>query len=131
MKKIVGVALTAVLAFSMVGLLVGCGKGANDIENISVGSQVSNEVTISNYEVRLKASVDWPSLSDSDRERIAKAGFDQAQDKIKEAGTHNYNIIGITAEGSLAFQFDREHSLVIIYVSDAKVAEVPVETPEL
>jgi hypothetical protein len=131
MKRIVGVALAAMLAFSMMGLLAGCGKGANDIATISVGTQVSNDVTMSNYEVRLKDSVNWSSLSDSDREKIAKAGYTQAQDKIKEDGVHNYNIIGITAEGGLAFQFDREHSLVLIYVDDAKSAEVAVELPEL
>lgn len=131
MRKIVGVALAAMLALSMFGLLAGCGTGASDIENISVGTQVSNEVTMSNYEVRLKDSVDWPSLSDSDREKIAKAGYEQAQAKIKEDGTHNYNIIGITADGKAAFQYDREHTLLIIYVDDAKVAEVAVEAPEL
>jgi hypothetical protein len=130
MKKLVGIALAAVLAFSMLGLLAAC-KGSSDIETITVGTQVSNEVTMSNYEVRLKASVDWASLSDSSREKIAKAGFDEAQAKIQEDGVHNYNIIGITGDGGRAFMFDREHSLLIIFVNDEKVGEVAVETPEL
>jgi hypothetical protein len=131
MKKFVGVALAAILAFSMLGLLAGCDKGADDIANITVGSQESNGVTMSNYTVRLKDSVDWPSLSDGDREKIAKVGYDQAQEKREEAGTHNYNIIGITADGQAAFQFDRENNVIIIYVNDAKAAEISVEVPAL
>jgi hypothetical protein len=130
MKKIVRVALAAVLAFSMLGLLMGCNGGSSDIVSITVGTQQSNDVTISNYEVHLnKDAAAWAGLSDSAREKIAKSGFDESQAKIKEDGKFNYNIIGLTSDGERAFQFDRQNSLVNIYVANEKVAEVAVTVP--
>lgn len=131
MKKIAGVVLATLLAFSMFGLLVGCGNGSKDIISITVGTNQSNDVEVSNYEVHLsKDAAAWAGLSNSGREKIAKAAFNEAQAKVKEEGKFNYNIIGLTSDGTRAFQFDRQNSLMGIYVDNVKVADVAVTIPE-
>ena len=129
MKRLVTILLAGVLALSSVGLLVGCGADGK-IESVTVGTQVSSDVKISNYMVTLKSSVDWAALSDSEREKLAVAGFDAAQKKIAEDGIFQYNIIGLTANGEPAFQYDRENHTMVIRVNNEKVGEVAVTPPQ-
>jgi hypothetical protein len=129
MKRLVTILLAGVLALSSVGLLVGCGADGK-IESVTVGTQVSSDVKISNYMVTLKSSVDWAALSDGEREKLAVAGFDAAQKKIAEDGIFQYNIIGLTADGEPAFQYDRENHTMVIRVNNEKVGEVAVTPPQ-
>jgi hypothetical protein len=127
MKKISRRVLIVTLAALILGLLTAC-AGANSIEKITVGAQESNGVSVKNYNVFLKDSVDWPALSDKDREKIAVAAFDEAQKKIAEEGTHNYNISGITGD-TVAFQYDGENKVMIIWLDNKPAATVAVTLP--
>ncbi|MDR3037169.1 MAG: hypothetical protein LBU31_02000 [Coriobacteriales bacterium] len=129
MKRLVTILLAGVLALSSVGLLAGCGAG-DKIEGVTVGTQESSGVKISNYKVTLKSSVDWAALSNGEREKIAVAGFDAAQKKIAEDGIFQYNIIGLTADGQPAFQYDRENQKMIISVDSEVAGEVAVTPPQ-
>jgi hypothetical protein len=129
MKRISRRVLVVTLAVLILGLLAACGVGASSIERINVGSQESNGVSIKNYNVLLKDSVDWPALSDKDREKIAIAGFNEAQKKIAEDGIHNYNITG-NANGVSAFMYDAMNQVMIIYLDGTQYSTVAVTPPE-
>jgi hypothetical protein len=130
MKKIIVVVLALVVSFSMFGLLAGCGVGAGDVDRITTGTQESNGVKYTNYIVHFKDSVNWASLSQSDREKLAQIGFDEAQKKIAENQVFNYNVKGKTADGVDAFQFNGEFETLIIKVDGETVGEVPAKMPE-
>jgi hypothetical protein len=156
MYKKVGMALFAVLvSFAMTGLLVGCGEKDNtpgaptsDIVEIAASHQTVNDVIdMTNYTVVFKHTPEeWVALSDAERERIAKAGYDQAVEQIRADAVSNYSVRGTTtpvedAEGNLttqqAFILDVEASVLKICkgveADNAKKpvisAEVPVELP--
>jgi hypothetical protein len=130
MKKIIALALAAVLSILMLGLLTACGRGADDIEAIITGENESNGVRVKTYHAKLKDSVDWATLSDGDREKIAVAAFDEAQKKIAEDDVFNYQISGSDANGQTAFLYGGEKQTMVIYVADEQVGEVPVKVPE-
>ncbi|MDR0347029.1 MAG: hypothetical protein LBH56_01465 [Coriobacteriales bacterium] len=119
MKKIIALALAAVLSLSMLGLLTACG-GANDIERITVSENTTfvpgsdDGATIKIYTVWLKDTVDWTQISASERARIARAGFDAAQEKIAEGNVFNYSIMGVDASGTPIFAYDIERRVVLI-----------------
>jgi ABC-type oligopeptide transport system substrate-binding subunit len=130
MKKIVAALLAVVLSFAMLGLLSACGASASSIDRITTQSQESNGVKYINYYVHFKENVDWASLSQSDREKLAKVGFDEAQKKIAEDEVFNYNISGTTAEGVDAFRFNGAEQTLRIMVDGETVGEIPVEVPQ-
>jgi hypothetical protein len=128
MKKIIVWVLAAVLSLSMLGLAVACSKGAGAINSITSSEQENSRgIKTTNYQVRLKDSVDWPSLSEKDREKTAVAGFEQAQEKALEDEIPRYHVLGIASDGTAAFQYDDEHQVMIILVDDERVGEVAVE----
>jgi hypothetical protein len=129
MKRIVVLALAALLSVSMLGLLAACGRGASDIESITIGEIESNGVDVKVYRVNLKDTVDWAAISEGDREKIAVAAFNEAQKKIAESGVFNYQVIGITATEEVAFSYSGEKQTLIIRVGDEQVGEVAVEVP--
>jgi lipopolysaccharide export LptBFGC system permease protein LptF len=130
MKKIIALMLAAILAVSTFGLLTACGRGASDIERITVSENESNGVGIKIYNVELKDSIIWADLSDQDREKLAVAAFDEAQKKIAEDDVFNYQITG-TADEPAIFMYDHENRKMIIYVAREKVGEVDVTPPEI
>jgi hypothetical protein len=130
MKRIIALILAALLSVSMFGLLAACGRGTSDIESITVGENEANGVSMKIYRVVLKDTIDWAGLSESDREKIATVGFDEAQKKIAEDGTFNYQIIGYNAGEPTAFLYDGEHRTMIIYVAGEQVGEAAVTPPE-
>jgi hypothetical protein len=130
MKKVVTLALATVLSLSMFGLLAGCAKGADDIASVTVGINESNGVEIKVYKVKLEDSVVWADLSEANRERLAVAGFEAAQEKIAEDGTFNYQIIGQAADEPITFLFDAENQRMIVYLAGEQVGEAVVEVPE-
>jgi hypothetical protein len=129
MRKIIALALAVVVSLSILGLLAGCGVGAGDIDKITKGTQESNGVEYVNYTVQLKDSIDWTTISEADREKLAKVGFNEAQKMVTEDGVFNYNIKGMTADGVVAFQFNAETKTVLIIVDNSPAGEVPVEVP--
>jgi hypothetical protein len=130
MKKITALALAIILSVSMFGLLTACGGGASDIESITVGENESNGVSMKIYRVTLKDSVDWAGISEGEREKIAIAGFNEAQKKIAEDGIFNYQIIGYNEAAPDAFMYNGEAHTMIIRVEGEKVGEVGVTVPE-
>jgi hypothetical protein len=129
MKKNVFGVLVVLLSVLLLGLLTACTTGADAIERIVVGSQKSNDVDMKNYQIFLKDTVDWPALSDQEREKIAVAGFEKAQEKIAEDGVHNYNITGIAGDNT-AFQYNGADKVMVIYLDNEQVATVAVTVPE-
>jgi hypothetical protein len=129
MKRIVKGLIVVALSALALGLFAACTAGAGSIDRVVVGSQESNEVAVKNYTVFLKDTVDWSALSENDREKVAVAGFEEAQKKITEDGTHNYSISGI-ANDQQAFLYDGVNKTMIIYLDDEKVGEVAVTVPE-
>jgi hypothetical protein len=155
MYRKVGVALFTVLVSMIVaGLLVGCGgtsdtpgAGAtSDIVRIEASHQTVNDVIdMTNYTVVFKHTPEeWIALSDAERERLARAGFDQAAEQIRTDTVSNYSVRGVTtpvedAEGNLnsqqTFILNVETNVLMICAGadDAKKpiisAEVPVELP--
>jgi hypothetical protein len=156
MYKKTGIALFAVLlSFAMMGLLVGCGEKEDgsgtaaispDIVEIATSHQTVNDIIdMTNYQVVFKyTSEEWIALSDAERERLAKSGYDEAVEQIRADAVSNYNIRGTTtpvedAEGNLTTQqtffLDIEASVLKICAGadDAKKpivsAEIPVELP--
>jgi ABC-type oligopeptide transport system substrate-binding subunit len=130
MKKTIAVLFAAALSLALLGLLAGCGVGANSIDRVTTQSQESNGVRYINYTVHFKENVDWASLSQSDREKLAKTAFDEAQKKIAEDEVFNYNISGATADGVDAFRFNGAEQTLIIRVDGETVGEIPVEIPQ-
>jgi hypothetical protein len=154
MYKKAGMALfTVLLSLVMAGLLGACGDKENtlgaensDIVKIEAFHQTLNDVIdMTNYQVVFKHTPEeWIALSDAEKERLAKDGYDKAVEQIRADAVSNYNIHGTTtpvedAEGNLttqqAFILDIEASVLKICsgVDDAKKpifsAEVPVELP--
>jgi hypothetical protein len=133
MKKISKRVLITITAALVLGLLAACGVGANSIERVAIGTQETNGVNMTNYTVYLKDTVNWSALSDKDREKLAVIGFEEAQKKIAEDGTHSgrYNINGITPEKTMAFQYDGENKVMAIYLDGKPTgATVAVTPPE-
>jgi hypothetical protein len=130
MKKIIALVLATMVAVSMFGLLTACGRGASDIASITVDENESNGVSIKIYDVQLKDSINWASLSDQDREKIAVAAFDEAQKKIAEDDVFNYQIIGSGTDEPVTFMYDAENRKMIIYIAQERAGEVDVKAPE-
>jgi hypothetical protein len=130
MKKIITLVVALALAVSMLGLLSACGRGAGDIESITVSENKANGVDIKVYQVSLKDTIVWADLSDGDRERIAVAAFNEAQKKIAENNIFNYSIIGRSADQPVAFMYDAENRNMVIFIANQPVSEVGVEVPE-
>jgi hypothetical protein len=137
MKKIIALALVAIVSLSTLGLLAGCGDTSN-VEKIVVGTNTtyaegSDEgATQHTYNVHLKDTVDWDNLSTADRARIAKAAFEEAKEKVKEDGLiTGYSISGRTADGNTAFMYNINERLLVIYIgnemSDETVSVTPLE----
>jgi hypothetical protein len=92
-KKFIAAVVAALVALSLMGLLVGCnGEGAavseeqaaKDIVEVQVFKQNSSGVNISNYQVVYKQTPDeWNALSDSERQGLATAGYKEALEQIK------------------------------------------------
>jgi hypothetical protein len=154
MYKKIGMALFAVLlSFTMMDLLVGCeekegtpGAETSDILRIEAFHQTVNDIIdMTNYVVVYKHTPDeWIALSDAERERLAKTGYDQAVEQIRADAVSNYSIRGTTtpvedAEENLTTQqtfiLDIEANVLKICagVDDTNrpifSAEVPVELP--
>jgi hypothetical protein len=121
--------LATLLSVSLFGLLTAC-RGAGDVASISTSEIESNGVDVALYRVNLKDTVDWATISQGDREKIAVAAFDEAQKKIAEDNVFNYQIIGLTAAGELAFSYGGEKQTMNIMVNNELTGEVPVKVPE-
>jgi hypothetical protein len=156
MYKKAGMALFAMLlSFAVTGLLVGCeekddtpGAPTSDIVEISASHQTVNDIIdMTNYQVVFKHTPEeWIALSDAERERLVKLGYDKVVEQIRADGVSNYNIYGTTApvedaEGNLTTQrtffLNIETSVLNICKGveadnpkkPAVSAEVPVELP--
>jgi hypothetical protein len=129
MKKIIALILATIVAVSMFGLLTACGRGASDIAAITVQENESNGVGIKVYTVQLKESINWASLSDQDREKIAVAAFNEAQKKIVEDDVFNYQIIGFGTDEPVTFMYDAENRMMVLYIAQERVGEVGVTPP--
>jgi hypothetical protein len=129
MKKVIAIVSAGILVFSMFLLLVGCQGAAGNIERVTMDATESGLVTIKNYKVQLKSNVDWASLNDSQREDIARAGFDKAQEQITAEKVFNYSITGYATDGSLAFMYDRQNKQMMVTVAEQVTATFPLEAP--
>jgi hypothetical protein len=135
MKKIIALALAAIVSLSTLGLLAGCGDTSN-VEKIVVATNTtyaagSDEGAVQhNYNVYLKDTVDWDNLSTADRARIAKAAFEEAKEKVKEDGLiTGYSISAITANEKTAFMYNINERLLIIFIGGEKSDETVTVTP--
>jgi outer membrane lipopolysaccharide assembly protein LptE/RlpB len=131
MKKIIALILATIVAVSMFGLLTACGRGASDIQAITVSENESNGVSIKIYRAQLKDSINWAELSDQDREKIAVAAFNEAQKKIAEDDVFNYSITGSATDESVTFMYDAENRQMVVFVAREIVSRVDVTPPEV
>ncbi|HBT95950.1 MAG TPA: hypothetical protein DEB24_07720 [Coriobacteriia bacterium] len=129
MKKAIAIVLAGILAASMLAFLGGCRGAADNIENVTMDPTESGLVTIKNYKVHLKSDVDWTGLNDSQREEIARAGFNKAQEQIKAESVFNYSITGYSSDGALAFSYDRQNQQMIIAINGEMATTFPLEVP--
>jgi hypothetical protein len=128
MRKVIAVILASILALSSVGILVGC-SASGKIDKVSISEQESGGVKFKNYAVYLKADVDWAGISDSERQQIAVAGYDEAQKQVKTDGVFNYNITGYLNDQAV-FMYDKENSRLVLLVDNKAAGTVDVPKPE-
>jgi hypothetical protein len=141
----------ALLALVMAGLpLVGCGGGsggASDVVTIQTSRMMVNDsIEMTNYQAVFKQTpAEWNALSDADKEKLARIGFDQVLEQIAADGVSNYSIRGATSAGTddagnptepqQAFFLNTEESVLLIYTgTDGSTkpeitAQVAVELP--
>ena len=119
--RIIAVVAAFVLALTVGLALVGCnGGGASDIVSVNKSnSQVSNGVTITNYIVVVKSSVDWANMTDANRKKITDSGVEQARTTAKNDGNNNINIIGRNEDSAMLFMYNQQDNTVIIYDGSA------------
>ena len=128
MKKVVAVILASLIALSFIGVLVGCSP-TSKIDKIDVDTQESNGVKFKNYAVYFKSDIDWVSISDSERQNLAVAGYEEAQKRVKADGVFNYNINGYL-NGEPVFMYDKENSRLMLLINNESVGTVDVARPE-
>ena len=128
MKKVVAVILASLLALSFIGVLIGCSP-TGKIDKIEVNTQESNGVKFKNYAVYFKSDINWASISDSERQQLAVAGYEEAQKQVKADGTFNYNITGYLNEEAV-FMYDRENSRLVLKIGNELAGFVEVAKPE-
>lgn len=135
-KKAALALLAALVSCVMMGSLIGCGNDAGDdtpssgiseILEINTLHQTLNDIVdITNFQIVYKYTyVEWNALSDAEKERLAKAGFEQASELIRTDGVSNYNINGMSVPGEDAdgnplrsqqlFALDLEESALVIW----------------
>jgi len=119
-KTIASLLLVLTLATGLPLVVSGCqsdaARAAENIVKINTLSQESNGVTVVNYQVVIKTSVNWDTLSDSGRQALVDAGISQSQALAQQNNVFNYNVIAIDEAGTVLYHFDREHNVAIIYI---------------
>ena len=141
MKKALRVIVAAVLSVSVMPMLFGCPSDGTTSESaireIVKTTSTSGNIVITNYQVVYNYSPsEYKALSVTEKENLAKTGYDQVVEKIKTDGVSNFTIYGMTAsdpnmEGNsksqLMFMLDHETSELAIYGdsdADGKNTEV-------
>jgi hypothetical protein len=138
--KIALIGLTALLVAGiaiMLPQLVSKSEPPSEVARFDTsGRQQSGSVTYTNYQLVIKAEVDWDSLDDARRQELVEYAFAEARIHIADNGVSNFNIIGISEvpanssdPGRPLFLYDRENEDVIIYVDGVRAYTIPA--PEL
>jgi hypothetical protein len=119
--------VTILVSLMMAGslMLVGCQsiEGGDEktsafdtyIDSINTTSQESNGATVINYQVVVKADVNWTSMSDEKRKEITDAGIIESRKKASDDNVNNYNVMGVS-NGKQIFFYNRLNEQVILYV---------------
>jgi len=142
-RSFVKFALLGLIALMVVGIAImlpllasKSGPPAEVARFDTSGRQQSGSVTYTNYQLVIKAEVDWDSLGEDRRFELVVYAFAEAETHIAENGVSNFNIIGISEvpanssdPGRPLFLYDRENEEVIIYIDGVRAYTIPA--PEL
>ena len=89
------------------------------IANIEVTTQQSGGVTTTNYLPILADNINWHSLSDQQREDIARYAVNLAIEKSVEDNARDFNVLGMTSEErKTVFLFTGGSDTITLYTDD-------------
>ena len=89
------------------------------ISNIEVTTQQSGGVTTTNYLPILADNINWQSLSDQQREDIARYAVNLAIEKSVEDNARDFNVLGMTSgDRKTVFLFTGGADIITLYTDD-------------